>query len=91
MRLDFQPEKEESPKKDSKPSPFKNVTIKHSIEEMAEMNKNEPKESGTSPPKKIQFDQKKGRANGVKPKFVRARELHKYLFYLSRDFTGMFS
>ena len=47
---------------------------------------------GKSPEKsltnKITYDAKAGRANGVKRKFVRARELHKYLFYLTRDYNG---
>ena len=37
---------------------------------------------------KIPFDKKYGRINGGKPKFVRARELHKYLFFLTRHYTG---
>ena len=34
------------------------------------------------------YDAKFGRINGVKPKFLRTRELHKYLFYLTRDYQG---
>ena len=48
----------------------------------------EGKSPEKTPTKKIVYDAKAGRANGVKRKFVRARELHKYLFYLTRDYNG---
>ena len=67
-------------------------SINNSIKELNQMDQNDKKSSSptkkSSPAKKMVFDTKMGRINGVKPKFVRARELHKYLFYLTRDFNG---
>ena len=87
MKMNF------SPVEDQKNTPKKYVdeSISNSIKELNQMDQNDrgsSKSPKKSPTKKIIFDTKMGRINGVKPKFVRARELHKYLFYLTRDFNG---
>ena len=57
-------------------------SIEESIEEMKKMVDNKKS------PMTKRYDAKYGRINGVKPKFLRTRELHKYLFYLTRDYHG---
>ena len=78
MKLNFHDEgtMESSPEKAPKD------TISESLEEMKNMIGSKKSQLTKK------FDNKYGRINGVKPKFVRTRELHKYLFYLTRNYSG---
>ena len=82
MKLNFSPAKI-SPEKFSKFDDDETVTA--SFKELDEMDHNGGSKSPTKQQKFV-YNSKFGRINGVKPKFVRAREIHKYLFYLTRDY-----
>ena len=76
MKLNFVPE---TCSPDGKNVPEN--SIRSSLKELSQLVPEKNKE-------RMKYDSKFGRVNGSKPKFVRARELHKYLFYLTRDYSG---
>lgn len=90
MKLNFVPLHEEQDQEDDDAKPTtEEESITQSLNQLKQMTDNEKMAAKTSSKKeKMTFNKSYGKANGVKPKFVRARELHKFLFYLSRDFTG---
>lgn len=87
MKLNFLPvhEQEEDEEKEQKPN---DNSITQSLAQLKQMIDNSPSKRPSSSTEKVVFNKSYGKANGVKPKFVRARELHKFLFYLSRDYSG---
>ena len=87
MKLHFKPS-DQIPQMEPVAKDKAKESIEESIEEMKNM-----VDGGSSPKKSLPsigrvYNAKYGRINGVKPKFLRTRELHKYLFYLTRDYQG---
>ena len=81
QKLEFVPH--HSGEKDNVEDTNHDNTIKKSLSEMTQIG------SKIKSPLKLNYsNKKKGNEYGYKPKFVRARELHCFLFYLTRDFTG---
>ena len=77
----------EKQKSDFKP---KTVPVIKAEEESISISLNEMSGAAKESPNKpvIEFKNKRGFDYGYKPKFVKTRELHLLLYYLTRDYTG---